>query len=1233
MNLLDMFEGREPHQQAIDKLEKSRIEFLEEKMDYYAKHGMVKEFQKAKEERDSYFKVQDECMGYGTLVGEQGLPDVADKQAKMARLNQPVQAGTDVVTPQQRVAGATMPSTTVLGKAKETFSSFANWLAGKDDTGPTYESAVEEQASAVSPVTAAKYAYDQMRKAFDDNVDIATIRWMNDPDTVTMSRNQLYHTLIKLKSMSRQNRNQFAMQTLANRNNFYLWLGGQKKIEPRPQLKQPKDPFQPELPLNKPTPGIPVSERAQKKKSEDEKYSDAEVARSVQKIRAKYPSARSDVEALAKDEIEHAKRSDQQLAAIKGANAEQDALLRQLVSLDKKQGQEIDNLDAENNNQDRELQRIQATNANLQKTIQAMTGTKQSARPKQVATVTPAVAVDPEIEKKIKDLTKTINDLSTNPPANQSDSETKVKLQRAEELLKQYMATAAGQANQTPDVLSTADQAQQQLAKGVTQPKKSAPRPRVPLGNLDVKPKAKAKAKATTTQPKATSTPSPEDEFDLLNIDETKPSTIVNRSIAAGKAMPKIDAKLAQHQQRRQELERRRAELDVKLADQEKADQAYWVKNAPRADRIKPAGSTLEEGQQLHPGDPIIVVAPNEFEGKTGEIYDFALSGSFVIVDLYNHGKHSMHLSDVAYNDYADKEEADDWYDEVDEGWYDHRSFPGAKIGPHIAGPQRTPIPQVKNQIIKSLMTAHKDLVDKYGQRDVNIVAQSEAAKADTSPQGITKAVNNVVNFLTSGLSVNRLRQQTLEDGVDETIEGQSDVATPHAIYIDNRLWKVYADAKTALAMEKKVKDSLKAHGRNQQVVVKPYYKEVAEGFQDFNKVEPYAVCLAGKPVKQFDYYEDARRFHDNWKKKLYREGNTEKADKITLMPLNLDEAVDQARALKAAQQAAKFMIRNLDDRAALKDYSMHFWSPERFYQGATMAMRGVGYDEIVKHITQDEPAWFPKPQYEAQTDYQKRRQRERDVDAGRPVKALPKNPQTDYARKRAKDRKDMEMGEATADQFGQAVRMASQTGKHLEKDPETHREIRRTAQQVAQRQKNIDRERAGYGNDPDEYADIDEAAEIRTKDDFLRQRDKLYRMIQLETNPANKQILKSAIRNLERRAAEEGWIKIIGEENSTSSEAAEIAIIKRILLAHTDLIMQFGLDKVTQAIEEVAYNVGDLDEIGTSDVSAWVNEVKQILGVPAELDEKWSEKYKRSIDCSHPKGFSQRAHCAGRKK
>ena len=32
-------------------------------------------------------------------------------------------------------------------------------------------------------------------------------------------------------------------------------------------------------------------------------------------------------------------------------------------------------------------------------------------------------------------------------------------------------------------------------------------------------------------------------------------------------------------------------------------------------------------------------------------------------------------------------------------------------------------------------------------------------------------------------------------------------------------------------------------------------------------------------------------------------------------------------------------------------------------------------------------------------------------------------------------------------------------------------------------------------------------------------------------------------------------------------------------------------------------------------------------------VNEKWSKKYKSSINCNNPKGFSQRAHCQGRKK
>jgi hypothetical protein len=33
------------------------------------------------------------------------------------------------------------------------------------------------------------------------------------------------------------------------------------------------------------------------------------------------------------------------------------------------------------------------------------------------------------------------------------------------------------------------------------------------------------------------------------------------------------------------------------------------------------------------------------------------------------------------------------------------------------------------------------------------------------------------------------------------------------------------------------------------------------------------------------------------------------------------------------------------------------------------------------------------------------------------------------------------------------------------------------------------------------------------------------------------------------------------------------------------------------------------------------------------KIDEEWSDKYKKSIDCNNPKGFSQRAHCQGKKK
>jgi hypothetical protein len=109
-------------------------------------------------------------------------------------------------------------------------------------------------------------------------------------------------------------------------------------------------------------------------------------------------------------------------------------------------------------------------------------------------------------------------------------------------------------------------------------------------------------------------------------------------------------------------------------------------------------------------------------------------------------------------------------------------------------------------------------------------------------------------------------------------------------------------------------------------------------------------------------------------------------------------------------------------------------------------------------------------------------------------------------------------------------------------------------------------------------------------RDDMI---DKIRRMMALDRDPANLQIMKKDIEILQTKYRDL-------KEDSGSGEAVEMAIMRRMLVAHTDLIVEFGLDKVVAAIEEVAYDVGDVDEIGSSDVSGWVRQVERILGADA---------------------------------
>ncbi len=63
-------------------------------------------------------------------------------------------------------------------------------------------------------------------------------------------------------------------------------------------------------------------------------------------------------------------------------------------------------------------------------------------------------------------------------------------------------------------------------------------------------------------------------------------------------------------------------------------------------------------------------------------------------------------------------------------------------------------------------------------------------------------------------------------------------------------------------------------------------------------------------------------------------------------------------------------------------------------------------------------------------------------------------------------------------------------------------------------------------------------------------------------------------------------------------------------------------------AMEQRAREMGK-----TAEAAVYRKYINMMKKKTKAMREGWSAKYKRSIDCSNPKGFSQKAHCDGRKK
>jgi hypothetical protein len=519
----------------------------------------------------------------------------------------------------------------------------------------------------------------------------------------------------------------------------------------------------------------------------------------------------------------------------------------------------------------------------------------------------------------------------------------------------------------------------------------------------------------------------------------------------------------------------------------------------------KKSSDKIAEDQRLHVGDPVIVTAPNEFEGKTGEISEFSPSGKFVVVNLYNHGEHSMHLSDVEYNQYADEE--------VDEGWSD-----------------------------------------------------AVVARRTGTPR------------------------------------------TPYSVYIKGKKWKDFENDDHAEAVANKLRAKFKADGRDPSVItIAPtdMLEGVAEGKAEYNfdaedlkrlerirdlpTLKTQALALisrpSAKPMKpeKVEWFKNAlERMNSPIKviKLMYDlllsgEGHAVVGSKSSMNPNSYRQRFGEQGVAEAGSPAQQAAIAIAMKKAGKKPKSVDETAlnprdPAGDYAAKRKALHNLSLNKDV--------------------DQQAVQQRRLDLDREARAKGIAETVSDVRAGMAQIYRKLAPKIERHRDSF-----LAGQLYDELENYAELH-----GAEGEFKRMMNGARNRAHmeYDTNPGgfhnwfwflPFEDQDMAEEKQKGVDGKACWDGYKRM-------GTKKKGDKTVDNCVKMGEDQ-----VSEDYSDSSDAVERAILNRIMVAHTDLLKQYGPQKVMQAAEEVAYDVGDVDEIGTSDVSAYVNQVKQILGAVQE--------------------------------
>jgi hypothetical protein len=116
-------------------------------------------------------------------------------------------------------------------------------------------------------------------------------------------------------------------------------------------------------------------------------------------------------------------------------------------------------------------------------------------------------------------------------------------------------------------------------------------------------------------------------------------------------------------------------------------------------------------------------------------------------------------------------------------------------------------------------------------------------------------------------------------------------------------------------------------------------------------------------------------------------------------------------------------------------------------------------------------------------------------------------------------------------------------------------------------------------------------------------------RMQELANDPDIAEVIAQLNVDADTPADAEDTVDQISEDDEASP--VESAILRRIMNSHLELLKQYGPAAVMAAARDVAEMIGDVEEIGSSDVSAYVNRVVQSLadGSYADLAEQVNEE------------------------